>query len=101
MSTTAARATVLSPAPGVPSRPLQPPNGAVRVIQARAVITNMTSTRFSGERHGPRLGTVSSTPRPSFRVSQSQATGSSSTTAGTPTFIHSRKGSSLPSMASR
>ena len=55
-ATTAASATVLSPAPGRSSQPLQPPNGVVRVTHAVAVMAKTVSTRFSAGLQAPRVG---------------------------------------------
>ena len=55
MTTTAASATVESPADSMPSHPDQPPKGSARVIHARIVSPNTTMTRNSGDRHAPAL----------------------------------------------
>ena len=55
-ATTAASATVLSPAPGRFNQALHPPNGVVRVTHAKAVSKNTTNTRRSAADQAPKVG---------------------------------------------
>ena len=96
MTTTAARATVESPAAWMPTRPDQPPKGSERVIQARIVMPKTTMTRISGLRQAPCRRSSMGLASRRFRESHRAMTGIASATTGRPVCIQRRKPYSWP-----